>query len=57
MQDPIVSDLFALARMTAEAAEHLAHGTRRAGVSLDSQVVPFHDSSRAFWGKWKLDVD
>jgi hypothetical protein len=43
--------------MTAEVAEHLAHGTRRAGLSLNSQVVPVRDSSRAFWAKWKRDVD
>jgi hypothetical protein len=53
VKDPIISELFALARMTAEVAEHLAHATRFAAVSLDSQVVPFRDSSRAFWGKWK----
>ena len=52
MEDPIISELFALARMTAEVAEHLAHGTGFAAVSLESQMIPFRESSRAFWGKW-----
>jgi hypothetical protein len=54
MTDPIIAELFALARMTAEVAELLAHGTGRAAVSLDSQVSPLRDSARAFWGKRKL---
>ena len=54
MKDPIVSELFDLARMTAEVAELLARGTGiGAELSLDSQVVPFRDSSLALWGKWK----
>jgi hypothetical protein len=53
MKDPIISELFNLARMTADVAELLAHGTGIAAVSLESQVIPFRDSSRAFWDKWK----
>jgi hypothetical protein len=54
---PIVRQLFDLAAMTAKVAELLAHGTGIAAVSLDSQVVPFRESSLAFWEKWKaLDV-
>jgi len=53
MNNPIVAELFSLARMTTEVAEHLAHGTGRVGVSLESQVNPLRDNARAFWGKWK----
>jgi hypothetical protein len=53
MKNPIISELFDLARMTAEVAEHLAHGTGIAAISLESQVIPFRESSRAFWEKWK----
>jgi hypothetical protein len=35
MKDPIISELFNLARMTADVAELLAHGTGIAAVSLD----------------------
>ena len=52
MQEPINSELFELARMTAKVAELLANGVAMA-VSLESQVVPYRNSSRAFWGKWK----
>jgi hypothetical protein len=51
-EKPIVRHLFHLAAMTAKVAELLAHGTGIAAVSLDSQVVPFRESSRAFWEKW-----
>jgi hypothetical protein len=50
---PIVHQLFDLAAMTAKVAELLAHGTGIAAVSLESQVIPFRESSRAFWEKWK----
>jgi AbiU2 len=50
---PIVRQLFDLAAMTAKVAELLAHGTGIAAVSLESQVIPFRESSRAFWEKWK----
>jgi hypothetical protein len=55
MQEPINSELFELARMTAKVAELLANGIGVSvmAVSLESQVVPYRDSSRAFWGKWK----
>jgi hypothetical protein len=57
MQKPLVRQLFDLAAMTAEVAELLAHGTGIAGVSLESQLVPFRQSTHAFWEKWKqLDV-
>jgi hypothetical protein len=49
---PIVSQLFDLAKMTAKVAELLAHGTGIAAVSLESQVVPFRESSRALWERW-----
>jgi hypothetical protein len=41
--------------MTAKVAELLANGIGVSvmAVSLESQVVPYRDSSRAFWGKWK----
>ncbi len=50
---PIVRQLFDLAARTAKVAELLAHGTGIAAVSLESQVIPFRESSRAFWEKWK----
>jgi hypothetical protein len=50
---PIVRQLFDLAAMTGKVAELLAHGTGIAAVSLESQVIPFRESSRAFWEKWK----
>jgi len=53
MKDPIISELFDLARMTAEVAENLAHGTGVATVSLESQVMPHQESSRAFWAPWR----
>jgi hypothetical protein len=53
MKHPIIAELLTFATMTAEVAELLAHGTGIAGVSLESQVIPFQDSARAFWGKWK----
>jgi hypothetical protein len=53
MEMPVVQQIFDLARMTAKVAELLAHGTGVAGVSLESQVTPFRESSRAFWEKWK----
>jgi hypothetical protein len=53
MKDPIIFELFELARMTADVAEFFAHGTGIATLSLKSQVIPFRDSSRAFWGRWK----
>jgi hypothetical protein len=56
MKDPIVSELFALARMTAEVAEHLAHGTGTFP-SLRSQVVPYQDSGGVLWEKWKPNRD
>ena len=49
---PIVGQLFQLAAMTAKVAELLAHGTGIAAMSLESQVVPFRESSRAFWERW-----
>jgi hypothetical protein len=52
MEQPVVHQLFELARMTAEVAEHLAHGTGIAAVSLESQVGLFRESGRAFWDKW-----
>jgi hypothetical protein len=54
MNAPIISELFTLARMIAEVAEGLAHGTGIAAVSLESQVSIFRDSARAFWEKWRL---
>jgi hypothetical protein len=51
--EPIINELFTLARMIAEVGERLAHGTGVAAVSLQSQVSPFRDSARAFWGIWK----
>jgi hypothetical protein len=54
MNDPIISELFTLARMIAAVAEALAHGTGIAGVSLESQVSVFRNRALAFWGKWKL---
>jgi hypothetical protein len=53
MRDPIISELFDLGRMTAEVAEHLAHGTGFTGLSLESQVVPIRESSHVFWEIWK----
>jgi|SRR6516164_1738294 len=53
MQQPVVRHLFDLAKMTAKVAELLAHGTGIAGVSLESQIVPFRESGCAFWEKWK----
>ncbi len=50
---PIVRQLFDLAARTAKVAELLAHGTGIAAVSLESQVIPFREGSRAFWEKWK----
>ena len=52
MEQPVVHQLFELARMTAEVAEHLAHGTGIAAVSLESLVGLFRESGRAFWDKW-----
>jgi hypothetical protein len=49
---PIVRQLFDLAAMTAKVAELLAHGTGIIAVSLESQVFPFRESSRAFWEIW-----
>jgi hypothetical protein len=57
MQQPVVRQLFDLAAMTAKVAELLARGTGIAGVSLESQVTPFQESSRAFWEKWKTAQD
>jgi hypothetical protein len=56
MKDPMISELFDLARMTAEVAEHLARGTGIVAVSLESQVIVYRESSHAFWGKWKANV-
>jgi hypothetical protein len=53
MQQPLVRNLFDLAAMTAKVAELLAHGTGIAAVSLESQVTPFRESSRAFWARWE----
>ena len=53
MQDPIITELFTLAKMTADVAEHLAHGTGVAAVSLQSQVTPYRDSFGAFWEQWR----
>jgi hypothetical protein len=50
---PVVHQLFELAAMTAKVAEHLAHGTGIAAVSLESQVAPYRESARAFWEKWR----
>jgi hypothetical protein len=57
MKDPIISELFDLARMTSDVAEFLAHGTGTDAVSLRSQVTSFRDSSRALWEKWKPKED
>jgi HEPN superfamily AbiU2-like protein len=57
MKQPLVHQLFDLARMTANVAELLAHGTAIAAVSLESQIGPFRESSRAFWDKWKTTED
>jgi hypothetical protein len=56
MKDPIVPELFALARMTAEVAEHLAHGTGHFP-SLRSQVTPYQNSGGVLWEKWKPNRD
>jgi AbiU2 len=53
MQQPVVRHIFDLAKMTAKVAELLANGTGIAGVSLESQIVPFRESGRAIWEKWK----
>jgi AbiU2 len=53
MQKPVVHQLFDLAALTAKVAEHLAHGTGIAQLSLESQVSPFRESGHAFWEKWK----
>jgi hypothetical protein len=53
MDQPLVHQLFDLARMTAKVVELLARGTGIAQVSLASQVVPFRENGRAFWDKWK----
>jgi hypothetical protein len=53
MEQPLVHQLFELARMTAKVAELLARGTGIAQVSLGSQVEPFRESGRTFWDKWK----
>jgi hypothetical protein len=55
MEEPINSELFELARMTAKVAELLANGVGVSvtTVSLESEVIPFRDSSRAFWAPWK----
>jgi hypothetical protein len=52
-KEPIIDELFTLARMIAEVAERIAHGTGFAAVSLESQVSPFRDSARAFWEVWR----
>jgi len=57
MEPPVNHQLFELARMTAEVAEHLAHGTGITAVSLESQVGPFRESGRAFWDKWQTAED
>jgi hypothetical protein len=53
MEQPVVHELFDLARMTAEVAEHLAHGVGIAGMSLESHLSLYRESGRAFWDKWK----
>jgi hypothetical protein len=46
---PVIGQLFHLAEMTARTAELLARGTGAVGVSLESQVIPYRENSRAFW--------
>jgi AbiU2 len=59
MQEPINSELFELARMTAKVGELLANGmcVSSTAVSLDLQAILYRDSSRAFWGKWKTSAE
>jgi hypothetical protein len=51
MEQPVVHQLFELARMTAEVAEHLARGTGIAAVSLESQVGLFRESGSRVLGQ------